>query len=70
MYNLDFQKQIERFRVYLWGAEEVDIRAAAEEAHKQGYVPPSNLELLPCHENDRGEAVPVLEKLEREIGAS
>jgi len=60
MHNTYFLSQLEEFRRYLWGAGCVDTRAAAEEASRSGYVPPADVEILPCHEDPNGEWVPNL----------
>jgi len=72
MYNIDFLPQLEEFRKHLWGAGCVDVQVAAEKASRRGYVPPADVEILPCYEDTNGEWVPYPVKhtpseLEKEI---
>ncbi len=63
MYNTDFLPQMEEFRKYLWGAGRVDTRAAAEEGARMSYLPPKDVEIIPCRQAPSGELVPVTYEL-------
>lgn len=70
MYNTDFLEQIEEFQRYLGYLGCVDFRDTIEKGTKMAYIPPKNIEILPCHKAPNGEWVPdLVEGLEKEISS-
>ncbi|MBS3079660.1 hypothetical protein J4218_06060 [Candidatus Pacearchaeota archaeon] len=61
MYNTDFLPQLEASRRHLFGS--LDTRDAVRRMNN--YVPPSNLQVLPCVEDTNGEWVPQIVLEER-----
>jgi len=55
MYNIDFLRQTEKSRIYLFRAGCFDREI--EEAFRR-YFPPAGVEILECHEDINGEWVP------------
>jgi hypothetical protein len=57
MYNTDFQGQLNDFRDQLFGPCCVDTRAASDQAYSR-YSLPTEVAVVPCEKNERGEWVP------------
>jgi len=64
MYNMDFYKQLQESKRYLFGSG--DPRTVSDRLHAQ-YMPPPTVKAFECKEDINGEWVPFPASLEKKV---